>query len=93
MRGLTFTRELPEAGWAGEEGALIYIAQNNTPVPRFFLAINEPLPAWIEPLDPEPPLFNVEAARAAPDEQGSDARHAPGAVSQARRASRSAVSR
>ena len=71
MRGLTFSRELPEAGWAGEEGGLVYLAQNNTPVPRFFLAINEPLPVWIEPLDPEPPLFNVDGrVGSGPDEQG-----------------------
>jgi uncharacterized protein (DUF58 family) len=60
MRGLTFSRELPEAGWAGEEGILVYVADNDTPVPRFFLTINESLPDWIEPLDPEPPMFNVE---------------------------------
>ncbi|HLJ54556.1 MAG TPA: DUF58 domain-containing protein [Chthonomonadaceae bacterium] len=62
MRGLAFTRELPEAGWAGEEGALVYVAENRTRMPRFFLSVNEPLPEWVEPLDSEPPLFNVDGA-------------------------------
>ncbi len=69
MRGLVFSRELPECGWAGEEGELVYVARNSTSVPRFFLSINESLPSWIEPIDAEPPLFNV-AGRAGPDENG-----------------------
>ena len=72
MRGLTFTRELPDSVWAGEEGVLIYVAQNDTPVPRFFLAVQELLPDWIEPLDPEPPLFNVDGRAGLPTgEQGA----------------------
>jgi uncharacterized protein (DUF58 family) len=71
MRGLTFTRELPEAGWAGDVGALVYTARNSSPVPRFFLSITEPLPPWIEPLDPEPPLFNVDGRLGpGPEEHG-----------------------
>ena len=63
MRGLTFSREHPPSGWAGEEGEIIYLALNSTSMPRFFLTIIEPLPAWIEPLAPEPPMFNVEGRR------------------------------
>jgi len=74
MRGLTFSREFPEAGWVGEEGALVYVAQNTTPVPRFFLAINEPLPEWIEPLDPEPPLFNVDGSSGSSPEEQAETR-------------------
>jgi len=71
MRGITFMREPPEAGWAGEEGALVYVARNSTAVPRFFLSIIEPLPVWIEPVDPQPPLFNVPARHGrSSDEQG-----------------------
>ena len=60
LRGLTFTREMPESGWAGEEGTLVYVAHNGTPVPRFFLSIQEELPESIQLLDIESPLFNVD---------------------------------
>ena len=61
LRGLTARREIPPAAWEGEEAAIVYAVTNATRVPRFFLAVQEDLPAWIEPLDPEPPLFNVGA--------------------------------
>src|SRR5947209_13687147 len=63
LRGLTFTRELNLAAWTGEEGRLVYTVHNATSVARFFLSIHEALPEWIEPLDPEPPLFNVPGKR------------------------------
>lgn len=59
LRGLTFTRDLPDAAWAGEEGDLVYAAQNHTRIARFFLSVNESLPHWIEPIINEPPFFNV----------------------------------
>jgi uncharacterized protein (DUF58 family) len=59
LRGLTFTRELPTTAWEGEEGAVVYAAQNTTRFPRYFLTIREQLPDWITPVEPEPPLFNV----------------------------------
>jgi uncharacterized protein (DUF58 family) len=61
LRGLTFARELPTGVWEGEESSLVYAARNQTRLTRFFLAIHEPLPSWIESLDTEPPLFNVGA--------------------------------
>src|SRR5205814_443569 len=60
-RGLKFDRELPPTSWEGELGQIVYAARNQTRVSRFFLAVHEPLPSWIVPLDPEPPLFNVGA--------------------------------
>src|SRR5207302_7754692 len=63
LRGLTFTRELNLTAWTGEEGSLVYTVHNATSVARFFLSIHELLPDWIEPLDPEPPLFNVTGNR------------------------------
>jgi uncharacterized protein (DUF58 family) len=71
LRGLKFSRIPPEAGWTGEEGVFVYVAKNSTTVPRFFLAIHESLPPWIEPLDAEPPLFNVDGRPgSSPDEHG-----------------------
>jgi uncharacterized protein (DUF58 family) len=61
LRGLEFSRELPPSAWEGEEGAIVYLVRNMTRVPRFFLSVREPYPGWIEPLDPEPMLFNVGA--------------------------------
>lgn len=61
LRGLKAQREMPPSAWEGEEAAIIYAVSNATRIPRFFLAVQEDLPAWIEPLDPEPPLFNVGA--------------------------------
>jgi len=61
LRGLKAEREMPPAAWEGEEAAIVYAVTNATRIPRFFLAVQEDLPAWIEPLDPEPPLFNVGA--------------------------------
>ena len=63
LRGLSFSRELNQTAWTGEEGSLVYTVHNATSVARFFLSIHEPLPTWIEPLDPEPPLFNVTSNR------------------------------
>ena len=61
LRGVTFTRELPSTAWEGEEGALIYAAENHTRLPRYFLQVREALPLWIVPMEAEPPLFNVAA--------------------------------
>jgi uncharacterized protein (DUF58 family) len=59
LRGLEFSRELPQVAWEGETGALGYAVHNHTRLARFFLSIHEPLPNWIVPEDAEPPLFNV----------------------------------
>lgn len=61
LRGLQFSRELPPTAWEGEEGDIVYVAQNQTRVSRFFLTIHEPFPNWIVSADTEPPLFNVAA--------------------------------
>lgn len=61
LRGLAFTREVPTSAWAGEGGGIVYGVQNTSSVPRFFLTVDEPLPAWIVPMDDEPILFNVDA--------------------------------
>ncbi|HZO87114.1 MAG TPA: DUF58 domain-containing protein [Chthonomonadaceae bacterium] len=61
LRGLKFTRELPSSAWEGEEGAIVYAAENPTPIARYFLTVREPLPVWIAPLEEEPPLFNAPA--------------------------------
>jgi len=61
LRGLEFTRELPETAWEGEAGAIHYVARNRTKFSRFFLTIHEPLPNWIVPIAEEAELFNVDA--------------------------------
>lgn len=61
LRGLECRRELPRAAWEGEEGTIVYAITNHARVARFFLRVHEPLPAWIAPLESEPPLFNVGA--------------------------------
>ena len=58
---LVFTREVPHVAWEGEEGRLDYVVRNPTRLARFFLTIQEPLPAWVSPAEDEPPLFNVAA--------------------------------
>lgn len=61
LRGLEFARRLPPTAWEGEEGHLTYEVRNRSPLARFFLTIQEPLPNWIVPLQNTPPLFNVGA--------------------------------
>ncbi len=61
LQGLVFSREPQDVFWEGEEGEIIYIVRNRSPIARFFISIQEHFPPWIEPIDPEPPLFNVAA--------------------------------
>lgn len=61
LRGLEFHRELPHTAWQGEQGEIVYVVQNRSQVSRYFLSVHTGLPAWIEPLEPEAPLFNVGA--------------------------------
>lgn len=62
LRGMEFGREPSPTAWEGEEGSLIYTARNVSNVPRYFLSIHDELPEWIEPIEEEPPLFNVAAS-------------------------------
>lgn len=61
LRGLEFEREMPQMAWEGEESRLHYIVRNPSRIARFFLSIQETLPAWVEMADEEPQLFNVSA--------------------------------
>lgn len=59
LRSLQFRREPPTVAWAGEQGELLYVVENPTRVPRYFISCREPLPDWIEPQSEHPPIFNV----------------------------------
>lgn len=61
LRGLEFEREMPQMAWEGEEGRLNYIVRNPSRIARFFLSVQETLPAWVELVDEDAPLFNVAA--------------------------------
>ncbi|MCS6776436.1 MAG: DUF58 domain-containing protein [Chloroherpetonaceae bacterium] len=61
LRGLEFRRELPATAWQGEQGEIVYVVHNRSQVSRYFLSVHASLPPWIEPLEPEAPLFNVGA--------------------------------
>ncbi len=59
LRNLQFRREPPATAWAGEVGELLYVVENPTRIPRYFISCREPLPDWIEPQSEHPPIFNV----------------------------------
>ena len=61
LRGLEFEREMPQMAWEGEEGRINYIARNPSRIARFFLSVQETLPAWVEMVEEDAPLFNVAA--------------------------------
>ncbi len=65
LRGLEFEREMPQMAWEGEEGRINYIARNPSRIARFFLSVQETLPAWVELVEEDAALFNVAAEDAA----------------------------
>ncbi len=61
VKGITITRMLPATTWEGETAEISYVVHNNSRAPRYFLYVKERWPAWIDPGDGEPPLFNLAA--------------------------------
>ncbi len=61
LHGLEVSRDVPVSGWDGESAVFQIVVRSRSRIPRLFLQAHDHLPEWIEPQEPEPPLFNVPA--------------------------------
>ena len=59
LHNLEFSREVPASGWDGETVAFHFVAHSRARFPKMFLQARDHLPEWLEPVDPEPPMFNA----------------------------------